>query len=350
MGVFQGVKKAGKLGVASFIESNPVTNAVAGVASALGIGGPSKLRQKGMKRLQEAYKRGDWEFIQRKAAGARYGRVEGTAQQLLAGAPSFAAARQAHVSGQRTSQWQRSNGPAQAVAFPSASGSMPVTRSPRPATSAPAAKKSVAQRKAARSTGPKALPTARPKPPCKYGPRGPDGYCPKKPTARGLAGPAGPRPKPPCKYGPRGPDGYCPKKRRATRAEKAVSQQVGRAATAAGTAAANAARTVIKTVGPGVIVSTIAKASLVLGAGLAAYYLTSQLMKLRYKTYDDLRYQAANAYRESRRAAAAQLGRGLTPQENAELARYFKARMQLLDQYEAAGKPISGVANLTFED
>jgi len=44
--------------------------------------------------------------------------------------------------------------------------------------------------------------------PCKYGPRGADGYCPKKPTSAG-----GGRP---CKYGPRGADGYCPKKPRST--------------------------------------------------------------------------------------------------------------------------------------
>lgn len=41
--------------------------------------------------------------------------------------------------------------------------------------------------------------------PCKYGPRGEDGYCPKKPKAAK-------KPKKPCKYGPRDAQGYCPKK------------------------------------------------------------------------------------------------------------------------------------------
>lgn len=46
------------------------------------------------------------------------------------------------------------------------------------------------------------------KPPCKYGPRGPDGYCPKRPKSAGRK----PTAKKPCKYGPRTAAGLCPKK------------------------------------------------------------------------------------------------------------------------------------------
>jgi len=112
----------------------------------------------------------------------------------------------------------------------------------------------------------------------------------------------------------------------------------------------NAGRAVLKTVGPGQVLSVVAKASLVGLAGLAAYYLTSKLQKLRYKTYDELRYEAANAYRQARQQVAAEQGRGLTPAESAQLSQYFKARMSLLDAHEAAGHRVSGLVNLTFED
>lgn len=52
--------------------------------------------------------------------------------------------------------------------------------------------------------------SGRGKPPCKYGPRGPDGYCPKKPKSGGSGRTA--KKKPPCKYGPRTSQGLCPKK------------------------------------------------------------------------------------------------------------------------------------------
>ena len=42
---------------------------------------------------------------------------------------------------------------------------------------------------------------------CKYGPRNPDGSCPKKPKK-----PRTKKAKKPCKYGPRDSEGYCPKR------------------------------------------------------------------------------------------------------------------------------------------
>lgn len=173
--------------------------------------------------------------------------------------------------------------------------------------------------------------------PCAYGPRGADGYCPKRTSTRSLTS-AGGRP---CKYGAR-IDGRCPPKPRKstyqTRAERVVSSAVSRGA---------------RKVTPGMVgtaVGFIAKTALVGAAGYAAYWLTSKLQKLRYKTYDDLRYDAANWYREARRAAALDAGRGLTPAESAQLSQWFKAKMRLLDNYEASGQRVSGVANLTFRD
>lgn len=347
MGFSGNLRKAGGAGVKTLVESNPVTKAISGTLNALGIGGYHNRRGEAIARLKKDIAAGNWEAVQRAANNAKYGRKRAIAQAALElGSTDPEAARQRFLAKKAGAVWPAQNGPAPDAVRYSAKGSRPVSRSPIPSPSAPPAGKQAAR--ARKSSGPSALPTARPKPPCKYGARGPDGYCPKRQARpRALATPRAQRP---CAYGPRGPDGLCPKRKRATAAQTATSRAVTKAATAAGTAAASTARTVLKTVGPGAVVSTVAKASLVLGAGLAAYYLTSQLMKLRYKTYNDLRNDASDAYRHARQQAAAQLGRGLTPQENAEFSRYYKARIALLNAYEAAGKPISGVANLTFED
>jgi len=195
---------------------------------------------------------------------------------------------------------------------------------------------------------------AAPKPPrpCKYGARV-EGYCPKKPpsASRATSG----RSKPPCKYGPRDADGYCPKKNSLgstavrRRAETAVSRGVERAVVAG-----------VRKVSPqtyaklGATAASVgrfaAKASLVGLAGLAAYWLTTQAMKFRFKSYDDFRFEAANAYRRSRQAISEAEGRGLTPAEGAQLSRWFKERMARIDDNEARGVPLKRLYNLTFGD
>jgi len=72
--------------------------------------------------------------------------------------------------------------------------------------------------------------------PCKHGPRGADGYCPKAPRGGGR----------PCKYGPRGADGYCPKRpssgRRSSSSSSSSSSAPGPAAPRPETAAQRNAR------------------------------------------------------------------------------------------------------------
>lgn len=166
--------------------------------------------------------------------------------------------------------------------------------------------------------------------PCKYGPRGADGYCPKKETGYAQAG--------------RGRTGRAPKESRAhriarTKAEKAVEAGILKAGKA-GVAALG---------GGYAAAGLLAQGALLLGAGVAAYYITSKLMQLHYRTYDDLRYEAANAYRESRRAAQESLGRPLNAEELRQLALWFKQRKAYLDALEANGTPLSDVSSLTFE-
>lgn len=192
-------------------------------------------------------------------------------------------------------------------------------------------------------SAPAAPAAPRPKPPCKYGPRV-DGYCPKKPPAGASGGRrTSGRAKPPCKYGPRGEDGYCPKKGQGSVSVGGVTAKLPASVTR------KIEASVTKSLAPAVTKALpyIAKASLVGLAGYAAYWLTSKLQRYRYKTYDDLRYAAANAYREARQQAAADNGRGLTPAENKQLADYFKQSMAQLDQWERDKRPIH---QLTFGD
>lgn len=197
-------------------------------------------------------------------------------------------------------------------------------------------------------------------PPCKYGPRDADGRCPKAPaagraasaaTARGFANV---KAKAQCKYGPRGADGFCPKKpaaarsARTTKAQRAVQRRLESSVTKGVT---SAGRAIVKSAGGAAAMGKfVLKAGLIGAAGVAAYLVTTQLMKLRYNTYDDLRFNAANAYRKARADAVEVNGRGLTPAEGSQLAQWFKAKLQLLDTYERQGKKISGVANLTFKE
>lgn len=180
----------------------------------------------------------------------------------------------------------------------------------------------------------------RPARPCAYGPRGADGYCPKRPaksasttpTPSASAAPRIPKPKPACRYGPRGADGYCPKKpptnRTATRARRQAEQAVERAVVTG----AKKVAPVAAQYGPQVA-SFIAKTGLVLAAGYAAYWITTQLQRFRNATVADLRYELANQYRTARRAFAAQYGRNLTPAEQADLATWYKRKDAELRAY-----------------
>lgn len=76
------------------------------------------------------------------------------------------------------------------------------------------------------------------KPPCKYGPRGADGYCPKRPKAAKST-----RAKPPCKYGPRTASGKCPKKPKSFVTAAKGDLKAGRNPLASGSSARTAAET-----------------------------------------------------------------------------------------------------------
>jgi len=209
---------------------------------------------------------------------------------------------------------------------------------------------------------------AKKKPPCKYGPRDRDGYCPKKPKAAKKA-------KKPCKYGPRDADGYCPKKpsrydggeeyqapgrrepdrvkitprRGAGTAEKLatkVAEQVAtstlrRLATKAqrnpeqATAAAGAATAVARSSVKKALASGVGRAALggIALAGIASYAATTYILQRRARNKEEREqqaYEAALAYRESRAAAARQKGAPLTPAENRSLGTEFRATLRRL--------------------
>jgi len=199
----------------------------------------------------------------------------------------------------------------------------------------------------------RAQPAPKPKRPCKYGARV-DGYCPKKPPSASRQTTVR-RSARPCKYGPRDADGYCPKKNSLgstavrRRAETAVSRAVERAVVAG--ARKISPSTYAKLGATAASVGRFAaKASLVGLAGLAAYWVTKQVQRIRFKTYDDLRYEVAQAYRRSRQAIAEAEGRGLTPAEGAQLSQWFKARTATIDDMERRGENIRDVYHLTFGD
>lgn len=198
------------------------------------------------------------------------------------------------------------------------------------------------------------LPRPRSKPPCKYGPRDENGYCPKKPPsgsgARTASMSSG-RSRAACKYGPRGPDGLCPKKPKTqaqvTRQIKGVTKvaetYIPEFIASGGVAAAKGAG---KAVLSGSSIGTVAKGGLAAGvgaigtsvaaaalAGVAAYYGTTwileQLAQKRLANTPEYRkFEAANAYRAARNQAARELGRELNAAEHKYLAEQFKASLK----------------------
>lgn len=105
------------------------------------------------------------------------------------------------------------------------------------------------------------------------------------------------------------------------RAGDAAADVARRAAPVVGTAAAKYGPTVAR---------FAARAGLALAAGYAAYWITSQIMRMRNATVNDLRYELANQYRAARNEAAAKAGRPLTSQELQELSKWFKAKDEYL--------------------
>jgi len=196
----------------------------------------------------------------------------------------------------------------------------------------------------------------KPKPPCKWGPRKADGYCPTKSeslalTASGSSSTKRSASAKPCKYGPRDSDGYCPKKpqtqAQVTRQVKAVTKVATEAVPAfiesGGIAAAKAgAKAVLSGKAIGTVITggaaaatgalsvTIAAAAL---AGIASYYGTTWILeqlaqKKLANTADYRKYEAANAYRAARNQAAKELGRELTSAEHKYLSDRFKAELK----------------------
>lgn len=155
-----------------------------------------------------------------------------------------------------------------------------------------------------------------------------------------------------CKYGAR-VNGYCPKKSAAPKApkqSKAARAAQRRLETAAWNVATSGFKAAVKAAGgPAAAAGFIARSGLVLGAGVAAYYIASKLRTLRYKTYAELRADAADWYRWARQGRDGE-GKNLSPSELAQLSQWYKAKIALLNQHEAAGTKVSGVTNLVFGD
>lgn len=192
----------------------------------------------------------------------------------------------------------------------------------------------------------KAPKAARPKPPCKWGPRDENGYCPSKPAADPSVTTSG-KPKAPCKWGPRDKNGYCPLKPSRgslSLGERALEGAIKGAKRGVINAAVDIAFTpglpaalgreayakAIALAGTSVAaagVGTIAATAL---AGLAAgYFGTTWIMDRlaeakEANTPSNRKYQAAIAYRKSREYLAERLGRPITADENKILGQKFK--------------------------
>jgi len=186
--------------------------------------------------------------------------------------------------------------------------------------------------------------------------------------------------KPPCKYGPRLPNGRCPTKPRATTTERTLAKVVGIKATSRGkltvadraeravqgrlaTYAAGAAlakgkdlargarRTVVRLAGPGVKgtvpagLRAIGKKSvtgavgslgfagtlgLIALAGISSYAITTKILNVRRErriARSESAALAADAYRFARNTAEAEQGSPLSAEQQKVLAASFKAQL-----------------------
>lgn len=362
-----------------------------GVGKALGLGKTEADRRKDRTRaFHDALRRGDWSHIERTAEaegklGGRGTRFKGLALEALwvlqqralgYGLPEIRAAiagnggaearggRLPNLDGSPNTtvqQWQNTRGSAGAVAFVDPTTATPVLMSEDSAPVARKTRRSTAQPSAltsSRTVSASAPRAPRPKPPCAYGPRGADGYCPKKPKkvvtdAQGFVVQGG-RAAKPCAYGPRGADGYCPKKPRATRATRAETAARKKVETAVATGLQKGAQYIYKNFGVLGPLKVLAKASLVGAAGIGAYALTKKLLTLRPKTWQD----AKNALAQATVAARAEVRKAMpyldwedpavNAQHMAQFNEYFRERKGILDRLEAIGaKPNLGY---TFDD
>lgn len=186
----------------------------------------------------------------------------------------------------------------------------------------------------------KAAPKARKKPPCKYGPRGADGYCPKKPrttataTEKAVAAAIGVK-------APRGSSRTSVAEKLAVKAgekaaqkaaqkvaaklEQRAKSKAGDVAVGAGSAAAGGLlKGKILTGGAKTIAARLGIAA---AAGLAAYFLTKAIRDRIIAARDQkaaAKAALADAYRKTRLQVAAEAGRELTAAEHAELATAFR--------------------------
>lgn len=147
-----------------------------------------------------------------------------------------------------------------------------------------------------------------------------------------------------CLYGRNASTGRCNPKPRKSRAR----QQLERRAEKELVQGAEAAIAAVG--GPAAAAKLALKVGLIGVAGLAAYYTTKKLLQLRFKTYDELRYEASNAYRAARLETATKAGRELTPEELRQLAAWYKAKIARINEHEARGDKVSGLANLVFDE
>lgn len=362
-----------------------INDIASGVGKALGLGKTEADKRKDRTRkFHDALRAGNWSHIEKTASDREAGgtRFKGLAKEALwvlqqralgygleeiraaiagNGGAEARGGRLPNLDGSPNNTetlWRNTHGSAGAAASSAAATSTPeltwddsapaVSRAPRRAT----------PRSGSTSSRPASAPAApRPKPPCKYGPRDADGYCPKKPPSvrqsSGISSSARP-----CKYGPRGPDGLCPKKPSAyatggrttltaaeKRANKAAAAAQRKLETAVTKTVTNTASTIYKNLGPLGTVKLLAKASLVGAAGVAAYALTKKLMTLRPKTWQDAKNELAQATIQARAAARAQNPEydWNDPAVNAKVMgpfnQYFKERKAIMDQSEAMGVP-----------
>lgn len=187
----------------------------------------------------------------------------------------------------------------------------------------------------------------RSKPPCKYGPRGADGYCPKKPRSSRSSRSSSSSSEAGTYTVPKR---QVPAERKPTKVERRVQQRLERAVeTSAKRAATKAlAKGASSKTGQsiasgaaaltGYLKSPVSKVltagsasaagaiGLSIAAGLAAFGATTAILKA-IKNAKERRqqaaYEAAQAYRTARLDAQQRIGRPLTVAENQELAAAF---------------------------
>jgi len=203
------------------------------------------------------------------------------------------------------------------------------------------------------------------------------------PTGKAPAkkAPKAKKPKAPCAYGPRLASGYCPKKPKSTsqaveREIRAVfkaagsggggsSRGVGAGAGAVGGAlaagggrlakralagaaggkaiAAGGRAVATRVAGLGARAALGATAGAVAAAGLASYAVTTAILNARKRKKAARSEQlgdAADAYRDARAAAKAQLGRELTGREQQAMGKAFK---QTLKEYGLSSDNLKGL-------